>query len=106
MTKFNRVIVDNIFEANTDGMQEVRKPSNVECLMSFYDDDASVEFEMFDIPFNFRIEDELTLKLDGTPFRTTMEHETLMRFDNKNDKIDFIQWWELIGSAKFYSHLN
>ena len=106
MTQFNRVIVDNIFEANTDGMQEVRKPSNVECLMSFYDDEASEKFEVFEIPFNFNIERELTVTFEGEPFRRTMEHETLMKFENKKDKIDFVQWWELIGSTEFNSSIN
>ena len=106
MKEFNRVIVDNIFESNTDGMQEVRKPTNVECLMSFYDDEASEKFEMFEIPFDFNIEDNLTVTLDGEIFRHTMEHETLMRFNTKEDKINFIEWWELIGSVEFNSYIS
>jgi hypothetical protein len=106
MFKFNRVIVDNIFEANTDGMLEVRKPSDIECLMSFYDDIASEKFEMFDIPFNFNIEQELTITLNGKPFRNTMEHEVLMKFDTKEDKDKFIKWWNTIGSIKFNYYLN
>jgi hypothetical protein len=100
MEKFLRVEIDNDLCAISDGMPKIREANNNECLISFYDDDAAAEFEMFEVPFDFNISGELTT-IDNITFRETMEHEVFMIFNNPNDKQNFIEWWKLIGSTEF-----
>ena len=113
---FNRVSTDYEFNATTDGNPLVSKGNNLECLMSFYDDDGAMVF----LDFLPTVIEELSLLIgnnreevilyqsedlttdDGIVFRNTLEYEFLIHFSSEDYKILFLKWWEEKGTYEFW----